>query len=48
MIGDDLLVDIVGARNVGIHQIYFNPNNKNHSEKIDYEISSLDEIKEIL
>lgn len=48
MIGDDLLVDIVGARNVGIHQIYFNPNKKNHSEKIDYEISSLDEIKEIL
>jgi putative hydrolase of the HAD superfamily len=48
MIGDDLPVDILGAKQVGMSQIYFNPDKKNHNEKIDYEISSLDQIKEIL
>jgi len=48
MIGDDLPVDIIGAKKTGIHQIYFNPNKKEHNEKIDFEISSLLEIKEIL
>ena len=48
MIGDDLPVDIIGAKSVGIHQIYFNPNKKDHNEIIDYEVSSLIEIKEIL
>ena len=48
MIGDDLPVDIIGAKKIGIHQIYFNPNKKEHTEKIDFEISSLLEIKEIL
>ena len=48
MIGDDLPVDIIGAKNVGIHQIYFNPNKKDHNEIIDYEVFSLIEIKEIL
>ena len=48
MIGDDLPVDIIGAKNSGIHQIYFNPSMKKHNQIIDYEISSLIEIKEIL
>ena len=48
MIGDDLPVDIIGAKKIGIHQIYFNPNKKEHTEKIDFEISSLIEIKGIL
>jgi putative hydrolase of the HAD superfamily len=48
MIGDDLAVDILGARNVGMDQIYFNPQQKEHSEKITYEIASLDEIMRIL
>ena len=48
MIGDDLPVDIIGAKKIGIRQIYFNPNKKEHTEKIDFEISSLLEIKGIL
>ena len=48
MIGDDLPVDILGAKQVGMSQIYFNPNKKSHNEKIDHEISSLEQIKEIL
>jgi putative hydrolase of the HAD superfamily len=48
MIGDDLPVDILGAKQVGMSQIYFNPDKKNHNEKIDYEISSLNQIKDIL
>ena len=48
MIGDDLPVDIIGAKNVGMHQIYFNPKNEKHSYVLDYEIKNLIEIKEIL
>jgi putative hydrolase of the HAD superfamily len=48
MIGDDLPVDIIGAKNIGMSQIYFNPKKKAHNEKIDYEISCLSEIKNIL
>ena len=48
MIGDDLPVDIIGAKNVGMYQIYFNPNNKQYSQEVDYEIKNLIEIKEIL
>jgi putative hydrolase of the HAD superfamily len=45
MIGDDLAVDIVGARNAGWDQVFFNPAKGEHSEKVTYEIS---EIKEML
>ena len=48
MIGDDLPVDILGAKNIGIHQIYFNPKKIDHNQKIDFEVFSLIEIKEIL
>ena len=48
MIGDDLPVDILGAKALGMPHIYFNPSKKNHSEEIDYEISCLSEIKNIL
>ena len=48
MIGDDLPVDIVGAKKCGIHQIYFNPKKKKHNQVIDHEISSLIQIKKIL
>jgi putative hydrolase of the HAD superfamily len=48
MIGDDLLVDIIGAKDVGFSQIYFNPNNIPHNKICDYEIRSLSEIKNIL
>lgn len=48
MIGDDLDVDILGAADVGMDQIFFNPQQKRHSERITYEIASLEEIMKIL
>lgn len=48
MIGDDLQVDVLGAKNVGLDQVYFNPENIKHSENITHEINSLKELQEIL
>ena len=48
MIGDDLRVDILGAKGVNIDQIYVNYDSEPHSEKISYEINHLKEIEEIL
>ena len=48
MIGDDLQVDILGAKNFGLDQIFFNPENKKHTEDITHEITSLKELQEIL
>lgn len=49
MIGDALEVDILGARNAGIHQVYFNPA-KPATEAIrpTYSIQNLAELKQIL
>jgi putative hydrolase of the HAD superfamily len=48
MIGDDLLVDIVGARKAGWDQVFFNPAKGSHSEKVTHEISDLSELIKIL
>jgi len=48
MIGDDLVVDILGARDSGMDQVYFNPERIPHQERISYEITSLAELKAIL
>ena len=48
MIGDNLDADIAGARNAGIHQVYFNPHEKEHSETVTYEIKSLKELTNFL
>jgi putative hydrolase of the HAD superfamily len=48
MIGDNLVADILGAKNVGIDQVYFNPEKNKHQEKVSYEISSLDELSPLL
>lgn len=48
MIGDHLEIDCVGARQTGIDSVFFNPQRKPHSEKITYEITSLDELKNLL
>lgn len=48
MIGDALDVDILGAQNVGMYQIYFNPNKKKENHTATYEIHCLSEIKNIL
>lgn len=48
MIGDDLMIDILPAKSIGMSQIYFNRKHLKHAEKIDYEIDNLLSIKNIL
>jgi len=48
MIGDVLKVDILGAKEAGLDQIYLNPGGNSHNETISYEVCSLKEILEIL
>lgn len=50
MIGDNINTDIVGAKNAGIDQIWFNPKRVSDTENISpkYEIRSLYELKNIL
>lgn len=48
MIGDNLAADIIGARNAGIQQVYFNPNECKHAENITFEIKKLNELISIL
>jgi len=48
MIGDDLDVDMAGARQLGIDQLYVNHDRKIHSEPVTMEVFSLQEIMELL
>ncbi len=48
MIGDELYVDIMGAKKSGIDQVYFNPKGVFHSEKVTHEIKSLKELFDLL
>jgi putative hydrolase of the HAD superfamily len=48
MVGDDLEVDIAGARNYGIDQVFLNRDEIRHTDPVTYEINSLLELKEIL
>ncbi len=48
MIGDALDIDILGAKNVGMSQIFFNPKKISHNQQPTYEIHCLSEIKTIL
>ena len=49
MIGDDLNADILGAKNFGMDQVFFNPLKNEHSDsEITYEINCLSELEEIL
>jgi len=43
-IGDNLEADMLGARNAGMDQVYFNPEARPHGEKVTYEIRSLSEL----
>ena len=38
MVGDDLEVDILGAKKFGLDQVYFNPDKKPHNQSLTYEI----------
>jgi putative hydrolase of the HAD superfamily len=48
MIGDDLQTDIIGAKNFGWHQVYFNSTKTPHNEEVTYEIQSLNQLKQFL
>ncbi len=48
MIGDSLEADILGAKKVGMRQIYFNPEGKEHSEELTHEVKNLNELFSIL
>jgi putative hydrolase of the HAD superfamily len=48
MIGDDLEVDMAGARQVGIDQLYVNHDKKKHAEQVTMEVFSLNEIIGVL
>ncbi len=48
MIGDDLHVDIVGARDAAIDQVYFNVNAQTHDEEVTFEIQELRQIEHIV
>ncbi|MBT3612183.1 MAG: noncanonical pyrimidine nucleotidase, YjjG family [Flavobacteriales bacterium] len=48
MIGDDLEVDVLGAEQMGIQGIFFNPNKTKHNTDIVHEIFCLSELKALL
>jgi len=48
MVGDDLEVDMAGARQIGMDQLYVNHENKKHAEPVTMEVFSLDEIMVLL
>lgn len=48
MIGDDMEADIKGAQKAGLDTVFFNPGNKSHTEKVTFEISKLNQLKEFL
>lgn len=48
MVGDDLVADVLGAKNAGMDHVYFNKGGVKHSENIQFEIKCLTELKHIL
>ncbi len=48
MIGDDLQVDVLGAKRFGIDQVFLNRDKVLHDEEITHEIKSLEELEKIL
>jgi putative hydrolase of the HAD superfamily len=48
MIGDDLVVDIGGARSLGMDTLFFNPAGVLHQEPVTFEINSWDQVRQIL
>ena len=48
MIGDEMAVDIDGARAAGIDQVFFNPNGEHVGGERTYEVKSLLDIKAVL
>ncbi len=47
MIGDDLEVDVLGAKNAGLDQVFFNPEGMAHNEAITHDIRDLNALLSI-
>ena len=47
MIGDSLVTDILGAKNYGMAQVFFNPDGQMHSERITHEIKKLEQLRDL-
>jgi putative hydrolase of the HAD superfamily len=48
MIGDDLQVDMAGARVIGMDTLFFNPQRHVHQDDLDHEVHSWHEVMKIL
>ncbi len=48
MIGDNLEVDIIGAKQAGLDQVYYNPLGIEHQEEISFEIRQLTDLLDYL
>jgi putative hydrolase of the HAD superfamily len=48
MIGDDLQVDMAGARLIGMDTLFFNPQRHLHQDDLDHEVHSWHEVMKIL
>lgn len=48
MIGDAIEADVLGAKSVGMDQVFYNFYRKEHAEKPTYEVSCLSELQSIL
>lgn len=48
MIGDDLEVDVAGAKEIGMATLYFNPGATEHSDNPDHEVRSWLEVMHLL
>jgi putative hydrolase of the HAD superfamily len=48
VIGDSYEADILGAQNFGLHHVFYNANRVAHKNGVMHEISSLEELKQIL
>jgi putative hydrolase of the HAD superfamily len=48
MIGDDWEVDIIGARNFGIDQVFFNPHGEKREGNATFEIAEFSQLRDIL
>ena len=48
MLGDDFPVDILGAKNIGMDQVFFNPKDEKVNEKPTFEINCLSELLRLL
>lgn len=47
MIGDNLQTDILGARNIKMDQVFYNPAGKRHDAAVTYEINCLSSMQKI-